>query len=168
MQDRSAPASPLLWGLLAISLLLNIVVIAVLVLAVMVGRQTAAGMADQLAAFGRQNINYQFRIVQTVPVTASVPFQHAVVVPFNQLMPISTTVSITRELPVIGVINFDVPIEANVPVSLSIPITISETIPVNTAVPLNLEIPLEIPVAGTPLKATLDSVVNVLNGLAGR
>ncbi len=168
MQDRPAPASLLLWGLLAVSLLLNVVVIAVLFVAVMAGRQAAAGIADQLAAFGRQDIRYQFRIVQTVPVTASVPFHHTAIVPYSQSLPISTTVTITKELPVIGQISFDIPIEARVPVSLSIPVAISGTIPVQAAVPLNLEIPLDIPVADTPLKTTIDNAVKALNNLAGR
>jgi hypothetical protein len=83
-------------------------------------------------------------------------------------MPISATVKVGKELPVLGKIEFDVPIQTNVPISLSVPVAISQTVPVNADVPLNLEIPLEIPVRDTPIKATLDQVVKALNNFAGR
>ena len=168
MQERPRSASPALWALAIVSLLLNIIVIGALVIVFVVGRQIAADVADQLDAFGRQTINYKFHVTQTVPVRTNVPFSHSAVIPFNQNLPISTTVKVSKEIPVIGQISFDVPIQANVPVSLSIPIEISRTIDVNAEVPLNLEIPLEIPLKDTPLKATLDSVVKTLNTFAGR
>ncbi|MCL5999556.1 MAG: hypothetical protein M1546_26340, partial [Chloroflexi bacterium] len=88
MQDRPRPASPLLWVLTIISLLLNLAIIAVLVVVIVVGRQMAGDVADQLEAFGNQTINYKFRVNQTVPIHTMVPFDHTVVVPFQQAVPI--------------------------------------------------------------------------------
>ena len=161
-------APPVLWALTIVSLLLNAFIITILILVVVVGRQVAASVADQLQAFGNQTINYKFRVNQTVPVNTSVPFQKNLIIPFQQTIPVSTTVKVGKELPVLGLIEFDVPIDTSVPVSFSVPISISETIPVNAEVPLNLEIPLEIPVRDTPIKATLDEVVRALNTFAGR
>ncbi len=167
-QQRQRGASPVLWALAIVSFALNVVVIAALVTAVMAGRRIAADMADQLDAFSQQTINYKFHISQTVPVRTSVPFNHSAVVPFSQVVPISTTVRVAKEIPVVGQIAFDVPIQARVPISLSIPITINRTIDVNADVPLDLDIPLEIPIRDTPLRASLDNVVRILNNIAGR
>ena len=167
-QPASRSAPPALWALTIVSLLLNVLIIAILILVDMVGRQIAASVADQLEAFGNQTINYKFRVNQTVPVNTLVPFQKNLVVPFQQSIPVSTTVKVSKELPVLGVVEFDVPIDTSVPVSFSVPIAISETIAVNAEVPLNLEIPLEIPVRDTPIKETLDRVAQALNTFAGR
>jgi len=158
----------MLWALVSISLLLNLIIITALIFILMAGRQIASDVAGQLEGFGRQTINYKFRITQTVPVQARVPFRQSRIVPYSYMMPVSTTVNVTKELPVIGQINFDVPIRVDIPVSLTIPIEISETIPVNANVPLNLEIPLEIPIKDTPLKTMIDGIVKTLNQLAGR
>ncbi|HEY3340872.1 MAG TPA: hypothetical protein VGK81_02595 [Anaerolineae bacterium] len=168
MHEQSRSASPILWALAAVSFVLNIVVIGVLMILFMYGRQAAADLADQLGAFSNQTINYSFHITQTVPIRTNVPFSYTTVMPFSQSLPISTTVNVSKEIPVVGLITFDVPIRADVPVSLSIPIQISHTIDVNVAVPLNLNIPLQIPLQDTPLKATLDGIVKTLNMLAGR
>ena len=168
MPERPRSASPVLWALAIISFILNIIVIGVLVIAVVIGRQMAADAADQIDAISQQTIHYTFHITQTVPVRTNVPFNQSTVVPFNQNLPISTTVRVNKEIPVIGQITFDVPIRADVPVSLSIPIEISHTISVNSEVPLSLDIPLQIPLKDTPLKAALDNMVKALNTIAGR
>jgi hypothetical protein len=168
MQEQSRSASPIFWALAVVSFVLNILVIGVLMILFVVGRQAAADLADQLTAVSQQTINYSFHIAQTVPIHTSVPFTNTTVVPFNQNLPISTTVKVSKEIPVVGLITFDVPIQADVPVSLSIPIQISRTIGVNTEVPLSLDIPLQIPLKDTPLKTTLDGIVKTLNTLAGR
>lgn len=168
MQQKPRSASPVLWVLAIFSFLLNLVIIGVLVIVFMAGRQAAADLADQIDAFSQQTINYSLHITQTVPVHANVPFSQTMAVPFNPTVPISTTVKVSKEIPVVGQITFDVPIQAEVPVSLSIPIEISRTIDVNAEVPLNLDVPLQIPLKDTSLKATLDSIVKALNSLAGR
>ena len=168
MQQPQRSASPFLWALVVVSLLLNVLVIATLAMVAVMGRQVAADMADQLDAFGQQTVNYKFHISQEVPVKTSIPFNHSTVVHYSQVMPISTTVKVAKEIPVVGQIAFDVPIQANIPISLSIPVQISRTIDVDAEVPLSLDIPLEIPLKDTPLRATLDSLVKTLNAIAGR
>ena len=154
--------------LMFISLLLNAVIIVALVFIVISGRQISADIIKQLEDFGKQSISYKFRITQTVPVQALVPFNQSMVIPYKQVLPVNTTVTITKELPVIGQVSFDIPIQTNIPVSLSIPIDISQTIPVNAEVPLNMEIPLEIPIKDTPLKTMLDGIANTLRQISGR
>ncbi len=166
--ERRRPVSPILWVLAVGSFILNLLIMAALIKAVLVGRQMAATMADQLDAMSQQSINYTFHLSQTVPVHTSVPFSYTAVVPFNQVIPISTSVWVTKELPVVGQIAFDVPIQAAVPISLSIPIQITRTIDVNADVPLDLSIPLQIALRDTPLKGTLDNLITSLNALAGR
>lgn len=168
MQNPSKGHSPVLWTLVVISLLLNVVIIATLVVIVMAGRQMAADVSGQLESFGRQSISYRFHITQTIPVRANVPSHNSMVIPYSQNMPISTTAVVAKELPVIGLIQFDVPIQANIPISLSIPVEISQTNQVNTDVLVNLDIPLDIPIKGTPLKAMLDGIVKSLNQISGR
>ena len=168
MQQQRRSASPVLWALAIFSFILNILVISVLVIVFISGRQVAAGLADQIDAFSQQTINYSLHITQTVPVHTNVPFSQTMTVPFNVNVPISTTVKVSKEIPVVGQITFDVPIQAEVPVSLSIPIEISRTIGVNADVPLSLDVPLQIPLKDTSLKAALDGIVKALNSLAGR
>jgi hypothetical protein len=168
MQQQRRSASPVLWALAIFSFILNILVIGVLVIVFISGRQVAAGLADQIDAFSQQTINYSLHITQTVPVHTNVPFSQTMTVPFNVNVPISTTVKVSKEIPVVGQITFDVPIQAEVPVSLSIPIEISRTIGVNADVPLSLDVPLQIPLKDTSLKAALDGIVKALNSLAGR
>ena len=162
----SAPAA--LWALALVSLLLNIALAALLVVATLSVRQFAADTADALAAVGNTDINYTFRLNQTVPVRAEVPFTQNIIVPISQSIDVDTVVTVSRELPVIGVIDFDVPIQASIPVQFDVPIMVSQTFPVSAEVPLNLEIPLNIRISETPLKATIDAVVRSLNAFAGR
>lgn len=166
---RSRPSAPAaLWALALVSLLLNLALGALIVFVVVWARQFAADTADALIAVGDQDINYTLRLNQTVPVRADVPFAQSVVVPINQTINVNTVVTVSRELPVIGVIDLDVPIRASIPVNFEVPITIDQTFPISADVPLNMEIPLSIRVNETPLKATIDSVVRSLNTFAGR
>ncbi len=166
---RSKPSAPAtLWALALVSLLLNIALVALIVVVVMWARQFAADTADALNAVGNQDINYTLRLNQTVPVRAEVPFAQTIVVPISQSIDVNTIVTVSRELPVIGVIDLDVPIQASIPVNFEVPIAVNQTFPVSADVPLNMEIPLSIRVNETPLKAAIDSVVRSLNTFAGR
>ncbi|MCS7059570.1 MAG: hypothetical protein RMN25_00230 [Anaerolineae bacterium] len=166
---RSKPSAPAaLWTLALASFLLNVVLIALLILGIMWARRLAADTADALIAFGNQDINYTLRLNQTVPVRAEVPFVQNVVVPIRQTIDVNTVVTVSRELPVVGVLEFDVPIQASIPVQFDVTIPVSQTFPVNTDVPLNMEIPLSIRVSDTSLKSTIDSVARALNTFAGR
>ena len=168
MQRQPRSASPLLWALALCSFILNILVIGVLIVVYIYGRQVAADLADQLDTFSQQTINYSVHITQTVPVRADVPFSQTMTVPFNVNVPVSTTVKVSKEIPVVGQITFDVPIQTEVPVSLSVPIEISRTLAVNTDVPLSLDVPLQIPLKDTSLKTALDGIIKALNSFAGR
>ena len=162
----SAPAA--LWALALVSLFLNIALAVLLVVIVLSARQFASDTADALSDVGNQDINYTFRLNQTVPVRAEVPFTQDIIVPISQSINVDTVVTVSRELPVIGVIDLDVPIQASIPVQFDVPIVVSRTFPVSAEVPLNLEIPLNIRISETPFKATIDSVVRSLKAFAGR
>ncbi|HEY3291555.1 MAG TPA: hypothetical protein VGK87_15595, partial [Anaerolineae bacterium] len=94
MQNSSKGHSPMLWALVVISVLLNVVIIAALVVIVAAGRQMATDVSSQLDGFSRQSISYRFHITQTIPVRANVPFHNSMVIPYSQVMPISTTVAV--------------------------------------------------------------------------
>jgi hypothetical protein len=168
MQERPGSASALWRALVVVSFIVNILVVVALVLIFASTRRVAANLADRLDDFSHQTINYSLHITQTVPVHTDVPFSQTLVVPFNLDVPVSTTVVVSKEIPVVGVVAFDVPIQASVPVSLSVPIEVSRTIRVDAEVPLSLDVPLQVPLQDTSLKSALDDVIGVLNQVAGR
>ncbi len=167
--EHPAPSAPkALWVIALISLVLNLALAGALVYGWVTARRFAADTATALETFSNQTITYRFRLNQTVPVRADVPFEQTLMMPVRQNLDIDTTVTVSQELPVIGQVTFDVPIRANVPVSFDIPFVISETFPVYTDVPLNLEIPVELPIRDTPLKPAIDALIQPLKNLAGQ
>jgi hypothetical protein len=167
--ERFAPRAPrTLWAAALISLFLNVALAGALVYGWATARRVAGEAATALDAFADQTITYQFRLNQTVPVRAEVPFEETLMVPVRRDLDINTTVTVSQELPVIGQVTFDVPIRANIPVSFEIPFVISQTFPVQADVPLNLEIPVELPIRDTPLKPAIDALSRPLKDLAGR
>lgn len=161
-----APAG--LWAIAILSLALNGVIIAAGLFLVLTSRQAAGDAAAALDALTRENVNYTFRVNQSVPVRTDIPFSRTLVIPIERTLDVSTVVTVTRDIPVIGAIEFDVPIQATVPVSFDVPIVISETLPVNIDVPLNLDIPLQVTLSETPLQRAIEPLVKALYRLAGK
>jgi len=168
MQNPKHSAPTALWVIAIVSLALNVVILVVLVAGLVAARQMAGDAASALESFSQQTISYRFRVNQTVPVSADVPFQLDLIVPVNQTLDVNTVVTVSRELPVIGQIEFDVPIQTSIPVSFEVPLIINQTFPITTDVALNLEIPLDVSIADTPLKQAIDAVAQPLKVFGGR
>jgi hypothetical protein len=128
----------------------------------------AGDAAAQLEAASRSTISTTVRVSQTIPIRAVVPVNQSFDVPFVQQLPIDTVVQIQRELPVIGLINFDLPIKTTIPVNLRFPVTISQSLPINTSVQVQFDVPVTVSLADTSLSAQLNAIAAMLRRLAGR
>lgn len=163
------PSAPLaLWLVAGLSLALNIVILGVIVAGLMAARTYAGEAANQLENASRAALTTTVRISQTVPIRAQVPINQSLEVPINQNLPIDTVVQVQREVPVLGVLNFDLPIKTNIPVNLKAPVTINTSITVDTVVPVRADVPVTVSLAGTPLGDQLASLARMLRKLAGQ
>ena len=168
MEDRPLSSPPVLWALAIVALLLNFLVVGVLIFATFTAREVAGTAADQLEALSQQPVSFMFRITQTVPIRTMIPFHQKLGMPFTHTVSINTSVVVSKELPVIGQIAFDVPIQASIPISFDIPIDVDTTVPVSMEIPLNLQIPVQIHLGATPIGDVLDETIRALRALAGK
>ena len=148
-----------------LSLAINVVIIVGLVVALQAVRAFASNAADKLEALGNSTLATTVRVNREITVDTSVPFDFADTIPIEQNLPIETTVNIKQEVPVIGLLNFDVPIKTTVPVKLSVPVSIKRNIPVKASIPINFDVPVAVQIRDTPLKAQIDELVKVLRAL---
>ena len=152
----------------ALSLAIGLVLLALVVAVTLTARNIAAEAATQIEAVSRGTITTTVRISQTVPIRASVPVNQAFEVPFNQQLPIDTVIKLQRELPVIGLVNFDLPIKTTIPVNVKVPVTINQNLPIDTSVLVQLDVPVTVSLAGSPLSAQLNAIAATLRRFAGR
>ena len=152
----------------ALSLAISLVLVALVIAGVMAVRSVAGDAATQLEAAGRSTISTTVRVSQTIPIRAVVPVNQTFEVPFNQQLPIDTVVQIQRELPVVGLINFDLPIKTTIPVNLRFPVTISQSLPINTSVQVQFDVPVTVSLSESPLSAQLSAIAAMLRRVAGR
>jgi hypothetical protein len=165
------------WALLVIlvliSLVLDVLIVALLYRARQEALRLTAQAAIELEALQGETIRYTFHFQDELPIAADVPFHEKLDVPIEAAIPISTTVSVeqTLEVPIqtlLGEIvvevplDVDIPVEMTVPIDLRVPVEISRTVTVSTVVPLDLEVPLAIPIAETPLADLLGKLQRAL------
>jgi hypothetical protein len=167
---RPRPSAPiLLWIIAILSLVLNLALIGALLIGANVGLQTAkqfAGdAATQLASFGDSTFSTSVRVQHTIDIDTSVPFEYADTIAIDQVVPISTVVSVAQEFPIIGELKFDVPINTSVPISVSVPIKIERNVPIKLSVPIDFTVPVEVKLADTPVKPQIDAAVEQLRAL---
>ncbi len=161
--QRRAPV--LLWMIALLSLAINIVIIAGLVVGIITARRFAANAADKLEALGNSTIATTVRVNREVTVDTTVPFVYSDSIAIEQNLPIDTVVNIKQEVPVIGLIDFNVPIKTSVPIRLKVPVSIKQSIPVKASVPINFDVPVAVQIRDTPLKAQIDEFVKLLRAV---
>lgn len=161
--QRGAPV--LLWMIALLSLAINIVIIAGLVIAIGAARAFAGSAADKLEALGNSTIATTVRVNREITVDTTVPFAYSDNIVIEQNLPIDTVVNIKQEVPVIGLIDFNVPIKTSVPINLKVPVSIKQSIPVKATVPINFDVPVAVQIRDTPLKAQIDEFVKVLRAV---
>ncbi len=163
LPQRGAPV--LLWMIALLSLAINIVIIAGLIIAIGTARAFAASAADKLEALGNSTIATTVRINREITVDTTVPFAYSDSIAIEQDLPIDTVVNIKQEVPVLGLIDFNVPIKTSVPIKLKVPVSIKQSIPVKATVPINFDVPVAVQIRDTPLKAQIDEFVRVLRAV---
>jgi hypothetical protein len=145
---RSSCALRLVVALCLVIGLLSLALNAFLIYSLMNTRQTATeGLDAALAAldnFGGEGFHYDYHLEKTIPVSASIPIEQDMVIPFKGEFPIHTTVEVPIDTGVFGTVVVQVPINTSVPVSVSVPIHVDQTFQVSTTFPVSMTIPIDV------------------------
>lgn len=166
-QNRSAPKGyTLLWIIAGLSLLLNVLLIAGLLLARERAAQELNRFAAELEDSRLEDVELTISVDETLPVQLTVNFNDTVRVPIRTTIPVSTTVlfedtievpirdtisidtsvRVTARIPIINQnVPIDLPIRTDVPINLDVSVPIRTEIPVRTDIPVNLTV--NVPIA---------------------
>jgi hypothetical protein len=139
-------------ALAAVSLLINLVLIAALLQARNSVQATLDQAVRELDAVSGAPIRFDLAISQTVDFAGSVPFRQDMVFPFKGEIPISTTLSVPLDLGPLGSRTIDVPVNTTAAVDVQVPVHIDQVIPVKTQVPVRMTVPIEISPNQPPLR----------------
>lgn len=143
--------SCLLAFLVGLSLLVGLISLALTVLMayalVNVRQATIDGLDVAITSLENLETNgfhYEYQFNDTLPVSVEIPVQQQLVVPFEGVFPINTTVKVPIEAGVLGTFVLDVPINTSVPVDVEVPVQISQTVAVSTSIPISLTVPFDV------------------------
>jgi hypothetical protein len=172
MQEAPGGASRLLKTLVALSLLVSVLSLALtgyLIYRLMrVQSEAKAGIEEAMAALdslGQEGFHYDFKFDNTVPFSGDIPFKQDLLFPFKGAIPINTTVKVPVDMGFLQT-EIEVPIDTTFDLDLEVPISVDETIHVDTEIPLNLEIPIDIEPGDPALQEMLEPVRMWLERLA--
>ena len=158
---------PFLWGLVIISLILNLVLLYALNLARLTAIEALGRAEAMVDSLTNKVIVYDLVVNQAVPIKTNVPVNRTVEIPINTVIPIDQVLRVPLQTPA-GERILDVPVKTDFPISLVVPVDFNETIPIDTVVQLNATIPIEIDVAQTPLAGYLQQIKMDLARLRSR
>ncbi|MEK7439862.1 MAG: hypothetical protein AAB571_09865 [Chloroflexota bacterium] len=155
----------ILWGVAAISLLLNLYTIASLISVRQQAGIAFANAAKSLEAVKTSRVEYTVKIDKEIPFAANVPINLTVQVPINQTIPLDTIVNVPIRTP-LGTFPIDVPINTKIPINFTIDFPINKSFPIATNVPVKMDVPIVINLGETSFGKSLDDLQVVLNKLA--
>ena len=176
MTERRNPESPsgvtlhkawlcLILGLLCLSLALNGYILYTRSQA----RSQAVAVLDTLRAqlddLGSQSLTTEVQIDQTLPISATLPFDYVFTVPVDTVYPLSTVVNTGFELPIFGWQDVTVPIQAEIPVKLNLDVPVQAEIPISLTYHLQTTIPIKVawpPEVLSPLEEILREAEDAL------
>jgi hypothetical protein len=155
----------LLWGVVLVSVGLNVYIIGVLREA---RRQVgvAAGNASVgVAQLASGSIDYTVEIHESLPVSMSIGYEDQIEVPISVTLPISTEVEVPLRTP-LGTFPIRVPVITSFPVRLNPVIPISVELPISTTVPVDVTFPIHVAIRDTAFGTSLDDAQLYLENLA--
>lgn len=159
-----------LWAVAVLSLALNAVFLyehwAVLAWARAQAPAVAAA-ASEVQAWRASALEYTVHVDRTLPVITNVPINQVVRVPISATLPVDTEVQIPLSLAGFTQI-VRLPVKADIPVQLETEVPINLTVPIHADVPVQFDVPIRLPVAGTPLDATLSRAEAALTQLSAQ
>ncbi len=130
--------------------------------------QVAATLSTARTALGEmqtQAFSTEVTINQSVPISATLPFNHVFNVPINTVYPLVTTVETYVQIPLLGRQNIAIPIEADIPVALTLDIPVQTSLPISFSYHLSMTVPVEVtlPLGSlTPVEQFLQEAENAL------
>lgn len=153
-----------LWGLLGLSLILNVITIFFLVRLHFQTINILKGARVTLAQMQEQPFKTVVDIDQDIPIKEMLPFQHVFSVPIDTTYPLSTTISTIVQIPLLGPQEIVAPVMAQIPIQMNVDVPVDTEIPLDFTYHLKTSIPIEVklpPEALDPiddfLRETLDS-----------
>ena len=155
----------ILWGLVVVSLGLNIYLFNTLLQAkrqLALAASSAATAVDQLRDTA---IDYTVPISQTVPVSFTVAYRQTFTVPISVTLPIDTNVTVPLNTP-LGNFPITVPVKTTVPINLNPQVPLSLTVPVSVSVPISLSVPIHLAVNDTVFGSSLGGAADYLRGVS--
>ena len=141
------------WGLTLLSLILNILMLALLVtlfvkFRAVFGDMTLGGGQVNL---GTVDVDMDVHVDAEVPIVMDVPIQQTVQVPLKTSIPIDTTFTVPVKMPIAGAVEVEVPIRGEVPVDLMVAVPLHTTVPIDSNVPLQTTLPVSVNLDMAPI-----------------
>jgi hypothetical protein len=158
---------PLLWGLVIILLVLNLILLDALNLARITAIETLGKAETMLDSLADEVIVYNIEVNQAIPVSLDIPFNRAVEIPFNTVIPVDQVLTVPFQTPA-GEVVLDVPVRVDIPIDVVVPAEFNQTINVETVVELNTTLPVEIDIAQTSLASYLKEAKSDIARLKNR
>ena len=157
--------SILLWGLLGLSLLLNVVVLLLLNSMRIRAINTLESAQTTLQEMQAEPIRTVVKVDQTIPIQEVIPFDHTFPVSLDTTYPLSTVIQTSVQIPLLGRQEIVVPVEADIPLQMDMDVPIQTDIPVSFTYQLQVAIPVEVaipPEVLTPIDTLLEQTVTRL------
>jgi hypothetical protein len=148
----------LLWSLLGLSLLLNIVTLFLLNWVRLQSIEVLENARTVLEEIQQQPIKTVVDIDQAITLNETLPFQHTFSVPVDTTYPLSTTIRTTVQIPLLGVQEIAVPVQAQIPIQMDMDIPVDTEVPIDFTYQLQTSIPIEVHLPSDAL-APVDSLL---------
>lgn len=139
----------------AVSLALNVVLIASLTHTQEAARQIVAGGLDLADDIARNGLAFDFSISKTFQIERDVPLQLNLDVPVKVDVPINTVVNVPLDLGALGARTIRIPINTHVPISVVVPIRLDRSFYISTLLPISLTVPIRLASDQLPISAWL-------------
>jgi hypothetical protein len=166
LPDNLPPGYLVLWGILIVSLALNILSTVQIFALRQAARQAIADGITLIGNLEGSTLSYNVAVDDTLPLTADIPVDETIPVVIEDTIPIDTTVTVPVSAGLLGTFDLDVPIHAVVPIRLETEVTLQRTFHVETNIPLDLTIPVSIVVRDSPAAQSLADLKMRLERLA--
>ncbi len=151
--------------LVLISLTLNIVFVAGLLIARSAAAEVVTSMRSALDRISDQPFSTIVQVNQDIPFNAVVPINQTVTIPLDIQYPLNTVVNTYIEIPVLGRQDISVPIDTIIPIKYDLVVPVAVDVPISLTyhlqadVPVSFDVPAEI---RTPLYLMLQQAESVL------
>ncbi|MGC9398720.1 MAG: hypothetical protein ACP5HM_06250 [Anaerolineae bacterium] len=155
----------LLWGLLSLSLLLNVLSLLYLTRMRQRARLVLETAQTTVRTLQEEPIRTDVEVDQKIPIQEVINLDETFSVPLDTTYPLSTVVQTSVQIPLLGRQAIAVPVEAQIPIQMDLTVPVQTQIPISFTYHLQTTLPVEItlsPETWAPLNRLLGESLEAL------